>query len=303
MEIKIRVDQSKPNINLQLKDTIIVYREGEPQIVDVEYTENGEYVITPDDGVVFENVNIKVNVPIPEGYIKPEGIIEITENGEVDVTDYEKANVNIAFNNDVLKGVVNGTITKLTAKDLEGVTSIRDYAFYCCSLTEVEIPNTVTTTGRNCFQNNKFEKIVIPDSIITLGIYFVQGCTNLKDITIGKGVKQLGNGVFDGCTALEYVEVPDNVTSVSWYVFQRCSNLKKVKIGTGVTSISACFNGCNSLKEIIILAENPPKFDAQNLNQLPADCIFKVPSGSVEAYKAATNWSARADYIVAYEGD
>ena len=233
----------------------------------------------------------------------PSGTIDITENGEVDVTNYEKVNVNIAFNNDVLKGVVSGTITKLTAKDLEGVTSIRDYAFYGCSLTEVEIPNTVTTMGRNCFQNNKFEKFVIPDSVTNLSLYIVQGCTNLKEVTIGKGVKQLGNGVFDGCTALEYVEIPDNVTGISWYVFQRCSNLKKVKFGTGITSISGCFSGCDSLKEIICLAENPPKLDAQNLNQLPADCIFKVPANSVEAYKNFTNWSARADYIIAYEGD
>ena len=213
----------------------------------------------------------------------------------------EDINIITTISDEQFKSLVGGTITKVTEQDLEGLTQIRDYAFYGCALTEVEIPNTVTTTGRNCFQNNKFEKIVVPDTVTTLGIYFVQGCTNLKDVTIGKGVKQIGNGVFDGCTALEYVEIPDNVTSISWYVFQRCSNLKKLKIGTGITSISGCFSGCNSLKEIIILAENPPKFDAQNLNQLPADCVIKVPTNSVEAYKSATNWSARADYIIAYE--
>lgn len=305
MEIKLRVEQNNFNIEGKLKDNIVVYRESgrEPQEKTIEYTENGEYTIKPDTGYVLEKANVKVNVPLPEGYIKPDGTIDITSNGEVDVTNYEKANVNIAFNNDVLKGVVSRTITKITAKDLEGLISIGDYAFYGCSLAEIEIPNTITITGRNCFQNNKFEKIVIPDNITTLGIYFVQGCTNLKEVTIGKGIKTLGNGVFDGCTALEYVEIPDNVTSISWYVFQRCSNLKKLKIGTGITGISGCFNGCNSLKEIICLAENPPKFDAQNLNQLPADCIFKVPAGSIEAYKNFTNWSARADYIIAYEGD
>lgn len=229
--------------------------------------------------------NQQLKLPLTEKYIE-EDINIITE-----VDDY-------AF-----KSLVGGTITKVTKQDLKGVTTIRDYAFYGCKITEVEIPDTITTMGRNCFQGNLFEKFIIPDSVTSLSLYIVQGCTNLKEVTIGKGVKQLGNGVFDGCTALEYVEVPDNVTSIAWYVFQRCSNLKKLKIGTGVTNISGCFNGCNALKEIIILAENPPRFDAQNLNQLPADCIFKVPSGSVEAYKVATNWSARADYIIAYEGD
>lgn len=234
--------------------------------------------------------------------------IKISKNQQLKLPlfkKYLKEDINIITEVDdyAFKSLADGTITKLTKQELKGVTSLRDYAFYGCKITEVELPDTITTTGRNCFQSNLFEKIVIPDSVTTLGIYFTQGCTNLKDVTIGKGVKQLGNGVFDGCTALEYIEVPNNVTSISWYVFQRCSNLKKLKIGTGVTSIAGCFSGCNALKEIIILAENPPKFDAQNLNQLPTDCIFKVPTNSVEAYKAATNWSARADYIIAYEGD
>ena len=43
---------------------------------------------------------------------------------------------------------------------------------------------------------------------------------------------------------------------------------------------------------------------AENIKQrlaTPADCAIKVPASSVEAYKSATNWSARADYIVVYE--
>ena len=38
----------------------------------------------------------KVNVPIPDGYIKPTGTLNINENGERDVTQYAKVNVNIA---------------------------------------------------------------------------------------------------------------------------------------------------------------------------------------------------------------
>lgn len=234
--------------------------------------------------------------------------LKITQNDTIKLhtaKKYIEEDINIITEVDdyAFKSLASGTITKLTKQELEGVTSIRDYAFYGCKITEAELPNTIITMGRNCFQNNLFEKFVIPDSVITMSLYVFQGCTNLKEITIGKGVKTMGNGVFDGCTSLEYIEIPDNVTSISWYVFQRCSNLKKLKIGTGITGISGCFSGCDSLKEIICLAENPPKFDAQNLTQLPADCIFKVPAGSVEAYKTATNWSARADYIVAYEGD
>lgn len=37
---------------------------------------------------------------IPEGYIKPSGTLEISQNGEYDVSKYEKVNVNVTDNND-----------------------------------------------------------------------------------------------------------------------------------------------------------------------------------------------------------
>ena len=67
MEIKIKVEQNKHNIDLKMKDSIVVYRESgkQPQTKDVEYFENGEYLVEADDGYVLEEVNVKVNVPIP----------------------------------------------------------------------------------------------------------------------------------------------------------------------------------------------------------------------------------------------
>lgn len=202
-----------------------------------------------------------------------------------------------------LNDFLRGTKTTVTADDLKEVTQIPDYAFYLSNITSVEFSDTVTHIGRNAFSNTQIERFVIPDNVKTAAVYICQACKKLTEFVIGKGITALGNGWIDGCTALEYVEVPDNVTQIGWYFFQNCSNLKKVKIGTGITSISACFSGCKSLKEIIILAENPPTLNAQNLDQIPVDCIIKVPVNSVEAYKNFTNWSARADYIIAYEGE
>lgn len=57
----------------------------------LEVTENGDY--SAPNGVDGFNP-VKVNVPIPEGFIKPEGTIDITQDGEFDVRNFEKANVN-----------------------------------------------------------------------------------------------------------------------------------------------------------------------------------------------------------------
>lgn len=65
------------------------------QSKEVEYSENGQYVVSPEEGYVLTDVKVAVNVPIPEGYVKPEGDKEITENGQYDVSTYQTATVNI----------------------------------------------------------------------------------------------------------------------------------------------------------------------------------------------------------------
>lgn len=54
-------------------------------------TANG--TVIPSDGKYLKRVD--VNVPIPDGYVKPVGAFPMTENGTYDVTRYESAEVNV----------------------------------------------------------------------------------------------------------------------------------------------------------------------------------------------------------------
>ncbi len=65
----------------------------QPNIQSLEITENGTY--TASNGVDGYSP-ITVNVPIPEGFVKPSGTLDIDSNGEHIVTNYEKVNVNVA---------------------------------------------------------------------------------------------------------------------------------------------------------------------------------------------------------------
>lgn len=88
----------------------------EPVIEELNITENGTY--TAPDGVDGYSP-INVNVPIPEGYIKPNGSLDINTNGTYDVT--EKASVNV----DVKPILQNKTVTP--TKEEQDITADEVY--------------------------------------------------------------------------------------------------------------------------------------------------------------------------------
>ena len=65
-----------------------------PIIEPLSVTENGTY--TAHNGVDGYSP-VTVNVPVPDGYIKPSGELEVTENGIFDVTDKASVNVNVSI--------------------------------------------------------------------------------------------------------------------------------------------------------------------------------------------------------------
>ena len=107
------ISSMKPDEFVEKINSISIGGGGSANLSPLKVTENGVYKPTkPVDG--FSEVDVKV--PIPEGYIKPEGEIEVTENGTVNVAQYENAVVNVPIPDGYIKpeGEVeiteNGTI-------------------------------------------------------------------------------------------------------------------------------------------------------------------------------------------------
>lgn len=70
---------------------------------------------------------------------------------------------------------------------LKKVTEIGAEMFaYCRALTNITIPNNVTSIGDFAFQNDKFTSIEIPSSVISIGDSAFYDCRNLATITIRK---------------------------------------------------------------------------------------------------------------------
>ncbi len=154
------------------------------------------------------------------------------------------------------------------------VTSIRDFAFEnCFNLTEIIIPNTITTIDwgvfRDCRSNlttpiynehifaflpTSYEgAYTIPNGIKSIIGGAFSGCSNLTSITIPESVTSIGSYAFHGCSSLTSITIPEGVTTIDYQTFSDCSSLADITIPNSVTSIeSEAFSGCSSLSEIIL---------------------------------------------------
>jgi len=108
----------------------------------------------------------------------------------------------------------------------------------CYSLTNVTIPNGVTSIGDNAFWDcTSLTSVTIPNGVTSIGDDAFWDCTSLTSVTIPNSVTSIGDGVFDSCTSLTSVTTPNSITSIGNFVFDECYSLTSVTIPNGVTNI------------------------------------------------------------------
>lgn len=168
------------------------------------------------------------------------------------------------------------------------VTRIGNSAlYYETELTAVTIPTSVTEIGSQAFDHcESLSSVTLPNSVVTIENYAFAHCNSLTDIIIPEGVTTLGIDTFDYCDNLTGITIPSTVTSIgdeSFYV--------------DVPTVA------NQHRAVIINAITPPTlginvFDAHGM---AATYPIYVPAESLDAYKAATNWSSYASRIQAIQ--
>ena len=184
------------------------------------------------------------------------------------------------------------------------VTSIGDYAFCSCdSLKSVNIPDSVTTIGEYAFVDCwGLTSITIGDSVTTIGEYAFANCQGLTSATIGDSVTTIGEYAFAYCFNLTSVNIPDSVTTIGGSAFYYCQSLTSITIGDSVTSIGDwAFYECETLKNVYCKATTPPALGGASVFDYNGyGRKIYVPMESVDAYKSATRWSEYASDIVGY---
>ena len=146
---------------------------------------------------------------------------------------------------------------------------------------DLEVPPTyngkpVTVIAKNAFSDTGVEKLVLPESIVTIeegafsncpslrtvflhpGITAIQpstfeGCSKLLEVNIPDTVKTIGENAFKGCDNLNFISLPEGVEHIGTSAFAYCGNLCEINIPSTVKTIEAgAFEGCWKLEKIVL---------------------------------------------------
>ena len=187
------------------------------------------------------------------------------------------------------------------------VTSIDNYAFYnCSSLTGIALGNSITSIGKCTFNGCwSLTRITIPDSVTSIGAgAFGRWARATSTDVIKFPNEQLKIKYFEGdygfsdWGSLTSVTIPDSVTSIGDSAFSGCTSLSSIIIPNKIISIEDdAFKGCSKLASITVLPKTPPTLGTNVFYKIASNAVIYVPSGSVDVYKSATNWSSYADRI------
>ena len=189
---------------------------------------------------------------------------------------------------------INGSlVTDLVIPD--GVTNIHKYAFFSCnSLASVTIPNSISCIEDGAFEGCRGLKgvhisdiaswcsicfkswyanplsyahklylngslvtdLIIPKGVTEVGDYTFYGCSDLASVNMPIGVTRLGYCVFKGCGELKNVTLPDSIIEIGMMAFDKCVGITSVTIPQYACSskLSSIFESSyQSLKSVIIV--------------------------------------------------
>ena len=187
------------------------------------HTSNEEPVIIQDGDISYE---IQNDSGTPKAVI-----VDVDTNSENIVINaiegYDTVIAENAFKN-------NTNVKTITLG--EGVTEIKDYAFYECSNLESIDLSKVKRIGRYAFYKTKLKSIDMP-ICEEIGDCAFEYCYYLQDINM-PSIEYIGSNAFYECYSLYQIELPKTLESIDYYAFEDCYRLKEI-INNSNLSITA----------------------------------------------------------------
>ena len=151
----------------------------------------------------------------------------------------------------------NYTLQKVTFAEGCQIEEISQGMFgYCNAITEISVPDSVTSIGPMAFLNCISLNSVTANSVQSIGYQAFAGCTALKGITLPQTLTTIGEKAFY-TSGLTGIVIPDNVHDIESDVLDENGQPKLDDKGNKITKITygiglGAFHTCVDLKYAVV---------------------------------------------------
>lgn len=120
-------------------------------------------------------------------------------------------------------------------------TKVGEFMFRGCSkFADAKVWSGVTSIGAYAFNSTAITEVIMPDTVTSMENHVFAQCKNITKVSLSKNLVSIGNYSFEGCKALEKVFMPAPWTTTSTNRLTLGNGVFKVTKSSGVTFYLMC---------------------------------------------------------------
>ena len=124
-----------------------------------------------------------------------------------------------------------------------------------------------TKLATNALKECMWSEVTLPKGVTEIGASAFANSRVLTKVNYPSTCTKIGDSAFSGCTALGNVTIPGTIKTIGSSAFKGCIGLTNLKFSDGITSIgTSAFEGCTGLTQVYLLES---MWDTGTLKNVP----------------------------------